>query len=110
MKAAPFAGSIIEILPDTGFWRVTEQVCDPYQTIYDGVLVGSGDAAVVVLKDRLAGLASNYMLWPEYVLEPDVNPWLRGRGAATGFSASDNIPYKTTFVPISIRLIKRQAK
>ena len=62
-----FAGhSEINIAADTGFWRVTETtVPDLSRAIYDGVLVCSGDAAVVVLKDRLAGLARSYMLWPE---------------------------------------------
>ena len=71
-----FAGhSKINIVADAGFWRVTETtVPDLSRAIYDGVLVCSGDAAVVVLKDRVAGLARSYMLWPE-------NEILHGHGA-----------------------------
>ena len=79
-----FAGnSEINIAADTGFWRVTETtVPDLSRAIYDGVLVCSGDAAVVVLKDRLAGLARSYMLWPE-------NEILHGHGATMRFLPGD---------------------
>ena len=79
-----FAGhSEINIAADTGFWRVTETtVPDLSRAIYDGVLVCSGDAAVVVLKDRLAGLARSYMLWPE-------NEILHGHGATVRFLPGD---------------------
>ncbi len=79
-----FAGhSEINIVADTGFWRVTETtVPDLSRAIYDGVLVCSGDGAVVVLKDRLAGLARSYMLWPE-------NEILHGHGATMRFLPGD---------------------
>lgn len=79
-----FAGhSEINIAADTGFWRVKETtVPDLSRAIYDGVLVCSGDAAVVVLKDRLAGLARSYMLWPE-------NEILHGHGATMRFLPGD---------------------
>jgi hypothetical protein len=79
-----FAGnSEINIAAATGFWRVTETtVPDLSRAIYDGVLVCSGDAAVVVLKDRLAGLARSYMLWPE-------NEILHGHGATMRFLPGD---------------------
>lgn len=79
-----FAGhSEINIAADTGYWRVTETtVPDLSRAIYDGVLVCSGDAAVVVLKDRLAGLARSYMLWPE-------NEILHGHGATVRFLPGD---------------------
>jgi hypothetical protein len=75
--------SEIDIAADDGFWRLTEKVTYPgHQAIYDGALVCSGDAAVVVLKDRLAGLARNYILWPE-------NEGLRARGTAVRYSVGD---------------------
>jgi hypothetical protein len=97
--------SNIDISADAGFWRVTEKTApglDP--VIYDGVLVCSGDAAVVVLKDRLAGLARNYMLWPE-------NETLHGHGATMRFLPGDTTlvwgKYKISSIePIGIRLIK----
>jgi hypothetical protein len=104
-----FAGdSEINIAADTGFWRVTEKtVPDLNQAIYDGVLVCSGDAAVVVLKDRLAGLARTYMLWPE-------NETLHGHGATMRFLPGDTTEvwgkFKISGIePIHIRLRKNMA-
>jgi hypothetical protein len=79
-----FAGhSEINIAADTGFWRVTVKTApDLNRAIYDGVLVCSEGAAVVVLKDRLAGLARSYMLWPE-------NETLHGHGATMRFLPGD---------------------
>ena len=101
-----FAGhSEINIAADTGFWRVTEKTAPGLNhVIYDGVLVCSGDAAVVVLKDRLAGLARNYMLWPE-------NETLHGHGATMRFLPGDTTEVWDKFKisgiePIEIRLIK----
>ena len=101
-----FAGhSEINIAADTGFWRVTETTApDLNRAIYDGVLVCSGDAAVVVLKDRLAGLARNYMLWPEIET-------LHGHGATMRFLPGDTTEvwgkFKISGIePIEIRLRK----
>jgi hypothetical protein len=99
-----FAGhSEINIAADTGFWRVTETTApDLNRAIYDGVLVCSGDGAVVVLKDRLAGLARSYMLWPE-------NERLHGHGATMRFLPGDTTEVWDKFKisgiePIQIRL------
>lgn len=98
--------SEITIAADAGFWRVTEKMSSALNhAIYDGVLVCSGDAAVVVLKDRLAGLARNYMLWPE-------NETLRGHGATGRFLPGDTPEiwgkYEISGVePIEIRLRKK---
>jgi hypothetical protein len=115
-----FAGrSEINIAADTGFWRVTETtVPDLNRAIYDGVLVCSGDAAVVVLKDRLAGLARSYMLWPESetlhgpnnMLWPEIET-LRGHGATMRFLPGDTTEVWDKFKisgiePIQIRLRK----
>jgi hypothetical protein len=95
--------SEINIAADTGFWRVTETTApDLNRAIYDGVLVCSGDAAVVVLKDRLAGLARSYMLWPE-------NETLHGHGATMRFLPGDTTGVWSKFKisgiePIRIRL------
>ena len=104
-----FAGhSEINIAADTGFWRVTEKAAsDLNHTVYDGVLVCSGDAAVVVLKDRLAGLARNYILWPE-------NETLHGHGATMRFLPGDTTELWDKFKipgiePIHIRLKKNIA-
>ncbi len=101
-----FAGySEINIAADTGFWRVTEKTApDLDHAIYDGVLVCSGDAAVVVLKDRVAGLARNYMLWPE-------SETLQGHGATMRFLPGDTTEVWDKFKisgiePIEIRLRK----
>ncbi|MDQ6866886.1 MAG: hypothetical protein M3178_00190 [Pseudomonadota bacterium] len=101
-----FAGhSEINIAADTGFWRVTEKTApDLNHAIYDGVLVCSGDAAVVVLKDRVAGVARNYMLWPE-------SETLQGHGAAMRFLPGDTTEVWDKFKisgiePIEIRLRK----
>jgi len=101
-----FAGnSEINIAADTGFWRVTEKTApDLDHAIYDGVLVCSGDAAVVVLKDRVAGVARNYMLWPE-------SETLHGHGAAMRFLPGDTTEVWDKFKisgiePIEIRLRK----
>jgi hypothetical protein len=60
---------VMKITPDAGFWRVIERrYSDPDDTIYDGVLVCSGDVAVVVMKGRLMGLARNYTLLHEKYL------------------------------------------
>ena len=115
-----FAGSSeINIAADTGFWRVTEKTApDLNHAIYDGVLVCSGDAAVVVLKDRVAGLARNYMLWPESetLHGPNNMPWpvieiLRGHGATMRFLPGDTTEVWDKFKisgiePIRIRLRK----
>lgn len=115
-----FAGySEINIAADTGFWRVTEKMAsDLNHAIYDGVLVCSGDAAVVVLKDRVAGLARNYMLWPESetLHGPDNMPWpvietLKGHGATMRFLPGDTTEvwgkFKISGIePIRIRLRK----
>jgi hypothetical protein len=105
-----FAGhSEINIAADTGFWRVTETtVPDLNRAIYDGVLVCSGDAAVVVLKDRLAGLARTYMLWPE-------NETLHGHGATMRFLPGDTTEvwgkFKISGIePIEIRLERYEEK
>ncbi len=99
-----FAGhSEINIAADTRFWRVTETTApDLNRAIYDGVLVCSGNAAVVVLKDRLAGLARSYMLWPE-------NETLHGHGATMRFLPGDTTEVWDKFKisgiePIQIRL------
>jgi hypothetical protein len=104
-----FAGhSEINIAADTGFWRVTEKTApDLNHAIYDGVLVCSGDAAVVVLKDRVAGVARNYMLWPE-------SETLHGHGAAMRFLPGDTTEVWDKFKisgiePIHIRLRKNIA-
>lgn len=101
-----FAGySEINIAADTGFWRVTEKTApDLDHAIYDGVLVCSGDAAVVVLKDRVAGVARNYMLWPE-------SETLQGHGATMRFLPGDTTEVWDKFKisgiePIEIRLRK----
>jgi hypothetical protein len=101
-----FAGhSEINIAADTGFWRVTETTApDLNRAIYDGVLVCSGNAAVVVLKDRLAGLARSYMLWPE-------SETLHGHGATMRFLPGDTTEVWDKFKisgiePIRIRLRK----
>jgi len=101
-----FAGhSEINIAADTGFWRVTEKTApDLNHAIYDGVLVCSGDTAVVVLKDRVAGVARNYMLWPE-------SETLHGHGAAMRFLRDDTTEVWDKFKisgiePIEIRLRK----
>jgi len=97
--------SKIDIAADAGFWRVTEKTASGLDlVIYDGVLVCSGAAAVVVLKDRLAGLARNYMLWPE-------NETLHGHGATMRFLPGDTTEvwgkFKISSIePIEIRLIK----
>lgn len=115
-----FAGhSEINIAADTGFWRVTEKTApDLNHAIYDGVLVCSGDAAVVVLKDRVAGLARNYMLWPESetLHGPNNMPWpvietLRGHGATMRFLPGDTTEVWDKFKisgiePIQMRLRK----
>jgi hypothetical protein len=115
-----FAGhSEINIAADTGFWRVTEKTApDLNHAIYDGVLVCSGDAAVVVLKDRVAGLARSYMLWSESetLHGPNNMPWpeietLRGHGATMRFLPGDTTEVWDKFKisgiePIQIRLRK----
>ena len=105
-----FAGySEINIAADTGFWRVTEKTApDLNHAIYDGVLVCSGDAAVVILKDRLAGLARSYMLWPE-------NETLHGHGATMRFLPGDTTEvwgkFKISGIePIEIRLERYEEK
>jgi len=88
----------IVISADAGFWRVKEKTTsDLYSAVYDGVLVCSGNAALVVLKDRLAGLARSYMLWTEIDLI--------GCGAESVFKAGDRP--KEDAEPISIRLAMR---
>lgn len=73
--------SVINVIADGEFCRVTEKK-DPQlgHAIYDGVLVCSRDAAVVVLKDRQTDLARNYLLWPEEY-------WFRGLGSSAVYSA-----------------------
>ncbi len=76
--------SHVDVVADTGFWRVTEKVTQPdVHAIYDGALVCSGHAAVVVLKDRLAGLARNFML------APVTDELLRGLGITMHFAPFD---------------------
>lgn len=76
--------SRVNIVADAGFWRVTENVTQPDDhAIYDGALVCSGHAAVVVLKDRLAGLARNVML------APVADDLLRGLGITMHFAPFD---------------------
>jgi hypothetical protein len=72
----------LTLLPIRGFGASPKTAPDLSHAIYDGVLVCSGDAAVVVLKDRLAGLARSYMLWPE-------NETLHGHGATMRFLPGD---------------------
>jgi hypothetical protein len=91
---------VMEITPDAGFWRVTERrYSDPDDTIYDGVLVCSGDVAVVVMKGRLMGLARNYTLWHEKYL-------LHARGVKVSFKGVSL--QKLAVEQISFRLGKRR--
>jgi hypothetical protein len=96
--------SLIEISAQAGFYRVTEKVVSEIEyATYDGVLVCSGEAAVVLLKDRLTNLARNYMLWPE-------NDGMCGRGGNARFAsgyASEIWGLTKGFEPVSLRLRKK---
>jgi hypothetical protein len=75
----------IEIVAGTGFWRITERIA-PYRghAIYDGVLVSAENSAVVLLKNRLSGLARTYIVQSR-------DGYLRGEGATqTAFFLSDD--------------------
>jgi hypothetical protein len=56
-----------EITADAGFWRVIWRVIEKRalskgSNVLEGVLVCTGDAAFVVMKDRLTGFPSSYVL------------------------------------------------
>lgn len=90
----------IEIVADAGFWRFTERTSlHRGHAIYDGVLVSARNDAVVVLKDRLAGRARNYMLWAQ-------DKYLYGQGVTQSvcFLSSDvHRPFKLDSIGISLR-------
>jgi hypothetical protein len=87
----------ITISADAGFWRVKEKTFSIlYNAVFDGVLVSSGNTAVVVLKDRLTGLARNYMLWRD-------NDYLIGSGAEEHFKSGSRTGMDGRSISIKLR-------
>lgn len=91
-----------EIKADAGFWRVIWRVVEKGASskgcnVLEGVLVCSVDTAFVVLKDRLTGFPSSYIL----SRRPEM---LWGHGASVLFSPGSSLdPFP---IRVELRLIK----
>lgn len=48
---------------EANYWRVKEVYVLAGRSVFDGILIGCGYAALFVLKDRLAGLPRTYTVW-----------------------------------------------